>query len=116
MPIKAHNKSRYPRDWKFISNRIRFDRASGRCECTGQCGLHKGRRCVEVHGSQAQYANGTIILTVAHLDHNPANCSDNNLLAMCQRCHLRYDTELHKRNSAETKRNKLNNFELFDIK
>jgi hypothetical protein len=36
-----------------------------------------------------------VILTVAHLDHAPENCSDGNLKAMCQRCHLRYDQEHH---------------------
>ena len=30
-------------------------------------------------------------LTVAHLDHNPANNSDSNLAALCQACHNRYD-------------------------
>lgn len=32
-----------------------------------------------------------IVLTVAHLDHNPENCADDNLKAMCQRCHNNYD-------------------------
>lgn len=33
-----------------------------------------------------------IVLTVAHLDHQPENCSDDNLKAWCQRCHNRYDS------------------------
>ena len=41
-----------------------------------------------------------IVLTVAHLDHNPENVDDENLLAACQRCHLRYDRAHH----AETRR------------
>jgi hypothetical protein len=32
-----------------------------------------------------------IVLTTAHLDHNPANCDCKNLKALCQRCHNRYD-------------------------
>lgn len=32
-----------------------------------------------------------IVLTVAHLDHNPANCDDKNLAALCQKCHNSYD-------------------------
>lgn len=32
-----------------------------------------------------------IVLTVAHLDHTPENCADDNLLHLCQRCHNRYD-------------------------
>lgn len=41
-------------------------------------------------------------LTVAHLDHNPANCAADNLEAMCAPCHLRYDAKHH----AETRRRK----------
>lgn len=32
-----------------------------------------------------------IVLTVAHLDHNPANCVPENLASLCQRCHNIYD-------------------------
>ncbi len=41
-----------------------------------------------------------MILTTAHLNHTPEDCSDDNLLAMCQGCHLHYDREHH----AETRR------------
>lgn len=44
MPIRPENRGRYPKDWKAISERIRFVRAKGQCECTGECGDdHKGR-------------------------------------------------------------------------
>ena len=95
MPIRASQLRRYPFNWKAISFRIRFDRAAGRCECAGECDLHRGRRCTEVHGQQASYARGKIVLTVAHLNHQPEDCRDENLRAMCQRCHLRYDREHH---------------------
>ncbi|MGW8985118.1 hypothetical protein ACWGQ9_20930 [Streptomyces parvus] len=50
MPIRPENLHRYPRDWPQISARIRFERAGGRCECTGHCGLeHPGGRCPAVH-------------------------------------------------------------------
>lgn len=32
-----------------------------------------------------------IVLTVMHLDHQPENCADENLLHGCQGCHNRYD-------------------------
>ena len=97
MPIKPENQRRYPLDWREISLRVRFGRAKGRCECTGQCGLHVGRRCLERHGRDAKWARGKIVLTVAHLDHQPENSHESNLLAMCQRCHLRYDSDHHAR-------------------
>lgn len=55
-----------------------------------------------------------IVLTVAHLDHAPENCSDENLLAMCQRCHLRMDSELHQRNARATRRSHKARGDLFD--
>ena len=107
MPIKPENKGRYPADWKRISNAIR-ERSEGRCECMGECGLHRThpgpRRCEEIHGKRALWAKGTVILTVAHLDHQPENCDPSNLKAMCQRCHLRYDHDHHQRNAYETRR------------
>lgn len=102
-PIKPENRARYPKDWKAISASIR-ERAQGQCECMGECGLHRTtggpRRCEEMHGSRAKWARGVVVLTVAHLDHVPENCAPENLKAMCQRCHLRYDIEHH----AETRR------------
>ena len=32
-----------------------------------------------------------VALTVAHLDHDPANNADDNLAALCQACHNRCD-------------------------
>ena len=101
--------SKYPPDWKQISLRIRA-RAEGRCECSGECGLHcttgGPRRCEERNGEPAKWANGKIVLTVAHMNHDTADNRDKNLKAMCQRCHLRYDSAFHVKNSAETRRRK----------
>lgn len=45
-----------------------------------------------------------IVLTVAHLDHDPQNCDPRNLKALCQACHLRYDQQHHVKTSAATRR------------
>lgn len=37
-----------------------------------------------------------IVLTVAHLDHQPENCADDNLRAWCQRCHNLYDAKMRR--------------------
>lgn len=47
-----------------------------------------------------------VVLTVAHLNHVESDVRDENLLAMCQACHLRYDGEHHKKNAAATRRRK----------
>jgi len=107
MPIKPENAKRYPKDWKQISDSIR-ERADYRCECAGECGLHctnpGPRRCIETQGAYARWANGKIVLTVAHLNHDPADCRPENLKAMCQRCHLRYDREHHQQSAYQTRR------------
>lgn len=43
-----------------------------------------------------------VVLTIAHLDHDTTNNDYSNLKALCNRCHLRYDIEHHKRNSRAT--------------
>lgn len=103
MPVRPSEKARYPKDWKDISLRIR-DRAQGRCECVDECRLHPWGRCVEKQGRKAWFAKGKIVLTVAHLNHTPEDCRDENLKAMCQRCHLRYDASHHQANASETRR------------
>lgn len=100
MPV---DQRKYPENWWEISRRIRFERAQGQCECEGECGLHRThpgpRRCVERNGQAAKWAKGKVMLTVAHLCHD-ASCDDeSHLKAMCNRCHLRYDTEFHKANA-----------------
>ncbi len=106
MPIKPENAARYPKDWKAISAKIRA-RAGGQCECEGECGLHRThpgpRRCIERHSEPARWAKGRVVLTVAHLDHQPENCDDANLKAMCQRCHLRYDVPHHRATARQTR-------------
>lgn len=106
MPIRPENRHRYPADWPDISSRVRFQRAGGRCECTGECArpdwhlIAIDGRCGNVHGLKAwkgltSLSDTKVVLTVAHLDHTPENNDPDNLRAMCQGCHLHYDREHH---------------------
>lgn len=45
-----------------------------------------------------------IVLTVAHLNHQPEDCRPENLRAWCQRHHLAYDLEHHQQNARATRR------------
>lgn len=110
MPIKPENKGSYPPDWKAISSRIRFERAAGCCECVGECGKHEGR-CDRIHGELiSRVRKGcrtpdrvvSIVLTTAHRVHG-SDCSDENLFAACQRCHLNYDAKMHAANARLTR-------------
>ncbi|WP_372584609.1 hypothetical protein [Mycobacteroides abscessus] len=89
MPIRPENRDRYPKDWLKISRRIRLVRAQSQCECVGECGrnTHRGR-CPNRQGLPAYGTGSRVILTVAHLNHTPEDCRDENLRAMCQGCHL----------------------------
>jgi 5-methylcytosine-specific restriction endonuclease McrA len=61
----------YPLNWKEIAQAVK-DEAGWQCI-----------RCGHPHDVQAGY-----MLTVHHLDMNPANCEWWNLAALCQKCHL----------------------------
>lgn len=100
MPIRPEMKALYPNDWPDISRAIKVDRAGGRCECDGRCGRPPGHlddtgRCINRHGEPAHITGSRVVLTTMHLDHDPSNCTDANLMAGCQGCHLAYDREHH---------------------
>lgn len=118
------DRARYPENWESFSAEIRFTRAGSRCECEGECGLHRThpgpRRCSEVHGQKAKWAKGKVVLTVAHLnnDRGPCSCEPrcaraDHVKAMCQRCHIRYDVKRHMLNASETKLRKRGQQTLF---
>ena len=102
MPIRPENRARYPKDWRKISDRIRFSRAQHRCECTGECGLHAGERCAALHGEPHYETGAVVVLTVAHLPGREIEqCGDDDLKAMCQRCHNRMDAPERRRGIRE---------------
>lgn len=113
MPIRAENKALYPKNWKSeIVPRIRA-RSGNRCECTGQCGKdHKGR-CKWKNGDLIDNIRAKIVLTVMHLNHNPEDCSDENLLHGCQGCHNRYDAPMRRRGIKERRRAQMADGDLF---
>lgn len=69
--MRPDTKALYPRNWKDISERIRYQR-NYTCEGCSQVGSR-------VHNP----------LTVHHIDYNPQNNADSNLLLLCAKCHLR---------------------------
>lgn len=119
MPIKPENLSRYPPDWPQIRARI-LERASNRCEGSPaypDCRVPNGWYRVDRGGVElllpkdeaiahayVGYAITRIVLTIGHLDHTPENCSEDNLRAWCQRCHLTYDAEHHAQTARATRR------------
>src|SRR5689334_21410785 len=84
MPVRAENKSRYPVKTVWIEIRVRIlARAGNKCEWCGAANAEPH----PITGSK-------LVLTVAHLDHTPENNADDNLRALCQRYHNRYDASM----------------------
>ena len=134
MPIRPENKARYPKDWPAISRAARErsgwkcqqpgcdarQYAVGVWEETGgffielainaSYGEARQRAAEE---SFARHGDGpapadekiiVIVLTVAHLNHEPEDCRPENLAAMCQRHHLAYDAAHHKQTAYATRK------------
>jgi 5-methylcytosine-specific restriction endonuclease McrA len=76
-PIKPERKKLYPPNWEKIS-RLVIEKAGHKCELCG----------VDNHSIR----NGSFVfLTVHHINHDPTDNRRINLIALCQRCHLRLD-------------------------
>ena len=95
MPIRPENRERYPKDWPEISRRVR-DEAGNRCE-----GSPAFPDCRAENGKPHPETGSNVVLTVAHLDHQPENCKRENLRAWCQRCHNVYDAPMRRRGIQE---------------
>lgn len=81
MPME---RERYPADWKAIALAVKA-RADWTCQVCGK----RCRRPGEAFDTHAR------TLTVAHLNHTPEDVREENLMAMCAPCHLRYDAKHH---------------------
>ena len=93
------NQHLYPKNWKEISLAIR-QRANWQCEvCCKSC--RRPGESLEIFASRAglpaelHQNPQRWCLTVAHLNHEPSDCSPENLKAMCAPCHLKYDAQHH---------------------
>lgn len=110
MPIR--DKTVYPPDWDERSLAVK-EAAGWRCECTGWCGRGSDHldktdgRCVNRHGEPAFRTGSVVVLTTAHLDHDPENWDDPRLAGLCQGCHLHYDRGHHAETRASTHRARL---------
>lgn len=129
--MPCNYKRDYPENWHAFSRQIRQERDKNVCVCSGQCGNDHhvwgipGGFCHAPNGvwiirdpvepwiwwpedDCPVIAGGTrvkVILTVSHQCSCAPLCARaDHVLSFCQRCHLRYDTSLHSRHAAETRR------------
>lgn len=98
MPIDY---KRYPKHWEELRKQV-LERAKNKCEFCGVKNYAHGYRTSNgefMYCSSPGIKTFTIVLTIAHLDHDEENenVTIDRLAALCQRCHLRYDVEEKKR-------------------
>lgn len=124
---------RYPSNWHTeIRPRI-LERARNRCEW---CGVENGALGIRGHDGTF-YAHGDdearacssglaapdakvvrIVLTIAHLyNPDPMCCDDDNLAALCQRCHNRLDAPMraaHRRKTSASNKGQMDMLDKLD--
>ena len=68
-----------------------------------------------MNGEPHPITGSKVVLTVAHVhDPNPMNVSDENLSALCQRCHLAHDRPHHVAKARASRRARKAVGDLFD--
>lgn len=140
MPISPENRARYPANWQEIRAHI-LARAGNRCEkCKAPNHERIARGCdndantymldtadvydadTGQHLGQCRMSDYSVarmvdvVLTIAHIhDPDPANCADENLMALCQRCHNKHDAPMRAVNARATRRARLAAGDLFEV-
>lgn len=144
MPIKPENRKLYPGgsptspEWKALRSRM-LEREQHKCKwCkapnhqwiargNGRCSdsymlmegevfhVETGEFLGRAKGSEYDTKNLIqVILTIAHLDQDPTNNEDDNLAALCQRCHNRHDAPHRAKSAAKTRHSKKASADLFE--
>jgi hypothetical protein len=115
-PIRPENRHLYPPNWEDIRERVlaRAGNCCENCEVPNHAiGFRDGagafmtltadqedelelktesdtpNAVTDEYGIERKVFK--VVLTVAHLNHNPSDCDDGNLKAWCQKCHNSYD-------------------------
>lgn len=114
-PIRPQDRHRYPPHWRELRELV-LERGGN---CCAWCGARNGadiqrprRDPMRWEPLDVQYADtddfarthtaSTVVLTTAHLDGVVEHCGPDNLLALCQRCHLTLDAKQHAANARDT--------------
>ena len=124
MPIRESERHKYPppEEWRSIRAHI-LNRAGHKCEW---CGAPNERFIIRFPDGSIETRSEAdldaaaldgertvkIVLTIAHLDQDPTNNAEENLAALCQRCHLHHDRKQHMFNAARTRSRKTGQAEM----
>jgi 5-methylcytosine-specific restriction endonuclease McrA len=130
MPIDY---KKYPKNWKEISRAV-VGRALSRCELCGapnhtevlrpelynefyalkwymqeydkDCYVDHKFHAPVIDPYSVNMKKSKVILTVHHIDFDKTNNTRENLIALCQKCHLRLDLGHHMKNAKKTRAKK----------
>lgn len=91
MPIRKDRRHLYPKraEWAEIRERT-LVRAKFRCE-----GSPRFPNCRAENGQPHPVTGSQVVLTCAHMDHDPRNSEPGNIRALCNRCHCDWDRMHH---------------------
>lgn len=113
MPVKAENKHRYPQNWPEIVEgaRQRTIAVNGKDCCEGSPAFPD---CRAENYKPHPDTGSTVVLTTAHVDHQPEHNDPSNIRRWCNRCHLFHDRDHHAETAYMTRRSYANTLDLFD--
>lgn len=99
MPCDYKN---YPPNWKTeirprILERCKDEHGIERCE---HCGIRNGAELQRIISKRERMV--VVVLTIAHLNHDTTDNRDENLAALCQKCHNTYYVRHRAKNRANT--------------
>lgn len=110
MPIDY---KKYPANWLSEIRPAILKRANEKCE---ECGVVNyswiNKRTREIC-LQDEENTIYVVLTIAHLNHDINDNREENLKALCQKCHLHHDREHHTRSRKYGKNHRLNQKKIF---
>lgn len=112
MPIAPEKMKLYPGGsiysaaWQDIRNRI-LQRAGNCCEGTPQFPY-----CRAMNGCPHPETDAHVVLTIAHLNQDVSDSSDENLAALCQRCHNSWDAKHRQAHARQTRALKVGQMDL----
>jgi hypothetical protein len=99
MPIRPENRQRYPANWHTEVRPSILARAGQCCE-----GIPAYPDCRAANHQPHPVTGARVVLTVAHLNHQPEDNRASNLRALCQRCHNTYDAAHRRVTRQQTRR------------
>lgn len=104
MPISKERMKHYPgggthsKEWKAFRAEL-IERAGNRCEGTPQF-----PDCRAENGGAHPVTGSKVVLTIAHMDHDESHSDPDRCRALCQKCHLTWDSKHHAKNAAARRR------------